>query len=211
MLGNVSRSIASCLSAGASRDRTWRVRRFEGQSRNPPTRTTVCPSAMVASICGRTGRLRRRPDGGVPLATRVHTRPKFEIGVVDLLAQKRELVSAPGTTSTRLLSGRTETAEFGVPSESRASRFRAVKKKTASLVHTEMKMSTHKHFEAGIELRSLGIIGYNRNINGMRPTFEESHFCPLDPTDADRLVHTFRTPTSGTEVTAGKSRETRTL
>ena len=51
----------------------------------------------------------------------------------------------------------------------------------ASLVHTETKMNTHKYFEAGIELHSLSIIRYNRNINGMRPKSKESHFCPLNP------------------------------
>ena len=66
----------------------------------------------------------------------------------------------------------------------------------ASLVHTETKMNTHKHFEAGIELHSLSIIRYNRNINGMRPKSKESHFCPLNPPDADRLVHTSHTPPS---------------
>ena len=45
----------------------------------------------------------------------VHTGPKFEIGVVELLARKRELSSAPGTTNTRPLGGQTETPEFGVP------------------------------------------------------------------------------------------------
>ena len=57
-------------------------------------------------------------------------------------------------------------------------------------------MSTHKHFETGIELHSLSIIGYNRNINGMRSNFKESHFSPLNPLDADRLAHTSHTPTS---------------
>ena len=45
----------------------------------------------------------------------VHTRPKFEIGDVELLARKRELSSAPGTTNTRPLGEQTETPEFGVP------------------------------------------------------------------------------------------------
>ena len=45
----------------------------------------------------------------------VHTRPKFEIGDVELLARKRELSSAPGTTNTRPPGGQTETHEFGVP------------------------------------------------------------------------------------------------
>ena len=73
------------------------------------------------------------------------------------------------------------TPEFGVPSKYRTSRFRAVKTLPTSLVHTEIKMSTHKYFEAGIGLHSLSIIGYNRNINGMRTNFKESHFCPLNP------------------------------
>ena len=144
-------------------------------------------------------------DGGAPLATRglCATRgvwrsyqTKFEIGIVELLARKKELATAPGTTNTRPLGGRTEIPEFGVPSKSRTSRFRAVKNMPASLVHTETKMNTHKHFEAGIELHSLSIIRYNRNINGMRPKFKESHFCPLNPPDADRLVHTSHTPPS---------------
>ena len=45
----------------------------------------------------------------------VHTRPKFEIGDVELLARKRELSSGPETTNTRPLGGQTETPEFGVP------------------------------------------------------------------------------------------------
>ena len=53
----------------------------------------------------------------------VHTRPKFEIGDVELLARKRELSSAPGTTNTRPLGGQTETPEFGGPLRSRTSRF----------------------------------------------------------------------------------------
>ena len=123
-------------------------------------------------------------------------RPKFEIGIVDLLARKKELATAPGTTNTRPLGGRTEIPEFGVPSKSRTSRFRAVKNMPASLVHTETKMNTHKHFEAGIELHSLSIVRYNRNINGMRPKFKESTSCPLNPPHADRLVHTSHTPPS---------------
>ena len=75
------------------------------------------------------------PDVGAPLATRVlcagrgvwcSYRPKFEIGVVELLARKRKLAIAPGTTGTRPLGGRTEMLEFGDPSKSRTSRFRAV-------------------------------------------------------------------------------------
>ena len=144
-------------------------------------------------------------DGGAPLATRglCATRgvwrsyqTKFEIGIVELLARKKELATAPGTTNTRPLGGRTEIPEFDVPSKSRTSRFRAVKNMPASLVHTETKMNTHKYFEAGIELHSLSIIRYNRNINGMRPKSKESHFCPLNPPDADRLVHTSHTPPS---------------
>ena len=78
---------------------------------------------------------RHRPDVGAPLATRVlcagrgvwcSYRPKFEIGVVELLARKRKLAIAPGTTGTRPLGGRTEMPEFGDPSKSRTSRFRAV-------------------------------------------------------------------------------------
>ena len=74
-------------------------------------------------------------DGGAPLATRglCATRgvwrsyqTKFEIGIVELLARKKELATAPGTTNTRLLGGRTEIPEFGVPSKSQTSRFRAV-------------------------------------------------------------------------------------
>ena len=74
-------------------------------------------------------------DGGAPLATRglcasrgvwCSYRPKFEIGVVELLARKRKLAIAPGTTGTRPLGGRTEMLEFGDPSKSRTSRFRAV-------------------------------------------------------------------------------------
>ena len=61
-------------------------------------------------------------------------------------------------------------------------------------------MNTHRHFEAGIELHSLSIIRYDRNINGMRPKFKESHFCPLNPPDADRLVHTSHTPPSRPKV-----------
>ena len=45
----------------------------------------------------------------------VHTRPKLEIGVVELLARKGELCSAPGSTNTRPLGGQTETPGFGVP------------------------------------------------------------------------------------------------
>ena len=75
------------------------------------------------------------PDVGAPLATRVlcagrgvwcSYRPKSEIGVVELLARKRKLAIAPGTTGTRPLGGRTEMLEFGDPSKSRTSRFRAV-------------------------------------------------------------------------------------
>ena len=80
-------------------------------------------------------RPRDDPDVGAPLATRVlcagrgvwcSYRPKFEIGVVELLARKRKLAIAPGTTGTRPLGGRTEMPEFGDPSKSRTSRFRAV-------------------------------------------------------------------------------------
>ena len=77
------------------------------------------------------------PDVGAPLATRVlcagrgvwcSYRPKFEIGDVALLARKRKLDIAQGTTgTTRPLGGRrTEMPEFGDPSKSRTSRFRAV-------------------------------------------------------------------------------------
>ena len=74
-------------------------------------------------------------DGGAPLATRglcasrgvwCSYRPKFEIGVVELPARKRKLAIALGTTGTRPLGGRTEMLEFGDPSKSRTSRFRAV-------------------------------------------------------------------------------------
>ena len=125
------------------------------------------------SCCGRVDELilvaLLAPDGGAPLATRglcegggsgVHTRPKLEIEVVGLLARKGELASAPGTTSTRPLGGRTKTPEFDVPSKSRTSRFRSVKKIPTSLVYAETKMSTHKHFEACIEIHSLSPIVY---------------------------------------------------
>ena len=163
-------------------------------------------ATRLRSLCASSDASPKAPlDGGAPLATRglcasrgvwCSYRPKFEIGIVDLLARKKELATAPGTTNTRPLGGRTEIPEFGVPSKSRTSRFRAVKNMPASLVHTETKMNTHKHFEAGIELHSLSIVRYNRNINGMRPKFKESKFCPLTPPHADRLVHTSHTPPS---------------
>ena len=56
-----------------------------------------------------------RHAGDVWMGSGVHTRPKFEIGVVELLARKRDLSSAPRTTSTTPLGGQTETPEFGVP------------------------------------------------------------------------------------------------
>ena len=43
---------------------------------------------------------------------------------------------------------------------------------------------------------SLSIIGFNCSKNGMRSTFKGNNFCPLNPPDADRLVHTSHTPTS---------------
>ena len=47
-IGKVSKIIASCLPVGAICERIRRMRRFEGRSRNPPTMTTVRPSAVVA-------------------------------------------------------------------------------------------------------------------------------------------------------------------
>ena len=47
-IGKVSKIMASRPSAGADCERIRRMRRFEGRSRNPPTRTTVRPSAVVA-------------------------------------------------------------------------------------------------------------------------------------------------------------------
>ena len=119
-------------------------------------RSRACSSIPLSQRLRRSSRDARAVWGW---ESGVDTRPNFEVGALDLLARKRELASAPETTSTRPLGGRTETPEFGVPSKSRTSRFRAVKKIPTSLVHTETKMSTHKHFEAGIELHSLSIIG----------------------------------------------------
>ena len=45
---NVSKIMAYWLSCGVRCDRTRRMRRFEGRSRNPPTRTTGRPISVVA-------------------------------------------------------------------------------------------------------------------------------------------------------------------
>ena len=49
-LGNVRKSIESFLPVGAICERTRRMRWFEGRSRNPPTRTTVCPMVYPAAV-----------------------------------------------------------------------------------------------------------------------------------------------------------------
>ena len=68
----------------------------------------------------------------------------------------------------------------------------------ATLVYTETKMSTHKHSEAGNELRSLSMIRYDQSMNATTQRSKDSHFWHLTPLPAHRQVHTSHTPTSGT-------------
>ena len=67
----------------------------------------------------------------------------------------------------------------------------------ATLVYTETKMSTHKHSEAGNELRSLSMIRYDQSMNATTQRSKDSHFWHLTPLPAHRQVHTSHTPTSG--------------
>ena len=66
-----------------------------------------------------------------------------------------------------------------------------------TLVYTETKMSTHKHSEAGNELRSLIMIQYDQSMNATTQRSKDSHFWHLTPLPAHRQVHTSHTPTSG--------------
>ena len=67
----------------------------------------------------------------------------------------------------------------------------------ATLVYTETKMSTHKHSEAGNELRSLSMIRYDQSMNATTQRSKDRHFWHLTPLPAHRQVHTSHTPTSG--------------
>ena len=58
-------------------------------------------------------------------------------------------------------------------------------------------MSTHKHSEAGNELRSLSMIRYDQSMNATTQRSKDSHFWHLTPLPAHRQVHTSHTPTSG--------------
>ena len=58
-------------------------------------------------------------------------------------------------------------------------------------------MSTHKHSEAGNELRSLSMIRYDQSMNATTQISKDSHFWHLTPLPAHRQVHTSHTPTSG--------------
>ena len=79
-------------------------------------RGAVCGIPEVACVVdARRRRSSRDTRAKCGWGSGVHTRPEFEIGDVELLARKRELSSAPGTTNTRPLGGQTETPEFGVP------------------------------------------------------------------------------------------------
>ena len=60
-------------------------------------------------------------------------------------------------------------------------------------------MSTHKHSEAGNELRSLSMIRYDKSMNATAQISKDSHFWHLTPLPAHRQVHTSHTPTSGTD------------
>ena len=60
-------------------------------------------------------------------------------------------------------------------------------------------MSTHKHSEAGNELRSLSMIRYDQSMNATTQRSKDSHFWHLTPLPAHRQVHTSHTPTSGLE------------
>ena len=57
-------------------------------------------------------------------------------------------------------------------------------------------MSTHKHSEAGNELRSLSMIQYDQSMNATTQRSKDSHFWHLTPLHAHRKVHTSHTPTS---------------
>ena len=70
----------------------------------------------------------------------------------------------------------------------------------ATLVYTETKMSTHKHSEAGNELRSLSMIRYDQSMNATTQRSKDSHFWHLTPLPAHRQVHTPHTPTSGSHI-----------
>ena len=72
----------------------------------------------------------------------------------------------------------------------------------ATLVYTETKMSTHKHSEAGNELRSLSMIRYDQSMNATTQISKDSHFWHLTPLHAHRKVHTSHTPTSSPNTTA---------
>ena len=60
-------------------------------------------------------------------------------------------------------------------------------------------MSTHKHSEAGNELRSLSMIRYDQSMNATTQRSKDSHFWHLTPLPAHRQVHTSHTPTSGAQ------------
>ena len=164
---------------------------------------------VVVSVLSCSSWRRCRPhfalDGGAPLATRglCATRgvwrsyqTKFEIGIVNCSLGKRSSLPHRELRTRGRLVGEPRYPSSASPRNLEQADLRRSKNMPASLVHTETKMNTHKHFEAGIELHSLSIIRYDRNINGMRPKSKESHFCPLNPPDADRLVHTSHTPPS---------------
>ena len=66
-------------------------------------------------------------------------------------------------------------------------------------------MSTHKHSEAGNELRSLSMIRYDQSMNATTQISKDSHFWHLTPLPAHRQVHTSHTPTSGSLIDSSSS------
>ena len=146
------------------------------------------------------------PDVGAPLATRVlcagrgvwcSYRPKFEIGVVELLARKGNSLSHRGLRARGRLVGEPRCPSSAIPRNLEQADLGRSTPPLATLVYTETKMSTHKHSEAGNELRSLSMIRYDQSMNATTQISKDSHFWHLTPLPAHRQVHTSHTPTSG--------------
>ena len=126
-------------------------------------------------------------------------RPKFEIGVVELLARKGNSPSHRGLRARGRLVGEPRCPSSAIPRNLEQADLGRSTPPLATLVYTETKMSTHKHSEAGNELRSLSMIRYDQSMNATTQRSKDSHFWHLTPLPAHRQVHTSHTPTSGPE------------
>ena len=127
----------------------------------------------------------------------VHTDQNLRYGPWNCSLEKGNSLPHRGLRARGRLVGEPRCPSSAIPRNLEQADFGRSTPPLATLVYTETKMSTHKHSEAGNELRSLSMIRYDQSMNATTQISKDSHFWHLTPLPAHRQVHTSHTPTSG--------------